>query len=86
MLLRNHGTLAVGDTAANCWVGMFFLERACAMQVKALCGGREGVLLAPDASRWRRGARRRSARGIGGALAWPGCLRKLDRDLPGYDA
>src|SRR5471032_1940345 len=23
MLLRNHGTLAVGRTAADCWVGMF---------------------------------------------------------------
>jgi len=23
--------------------------------------------------------------GIGG-LAWPGCLRQLDRNLPGYDA
>ena len=29
MLLRNHGTLAVGDTAADCWVGMYYLERAC---------------------------------------------------------
>jgi len=26
------------------------------------------------------------SRGIGGALAWPGCLRKLDRESPGYDA
>ena len=24
MLLRNHGTLAVGETAAQAWVGMFF--------------------------------------------------------------
>jgi len=38
MLLRNHGTLAVGQTAAAAWVGMFFLERACAQQVAALSG------------------------------------------------
>src|SRR5206468_3504413 len=41
MLLRNHGTLAVGDTAANCWVGMYYLERACKQQVMALAGGRD---------------------------------------------
>jgi hypothetical protein len=23
--------------------------------------------------------------GLGGMLAWPGLLRKLDRDMPGYD-
>jgi ribulose-5-phosphate 4-epimerase/fuculose-1-phosphate aldolase len=84
MLLRNHGTLAVGDSAANCWVGMYYLERACTMQVKALSGGAEQILIAPDASQAE--VRNQVARGIGGALAWPGCLRKLDRELPGYDA
>ena len=84
MLLRNHGTLAVGDTAANCWVGMYYLERACTMQVAALSGGAQGVLIAPDASQAE--VRSQVARGIGGGLAWPGSLRKLDRELPGYDA
>ncbi|WP_374468855.1 class II aldolase/adducin family protein [Phenylobacterium sp.] len=83
MLLRNHGTLSVGDTAANCWIGMYYLERACSMQVKALSGGRDKVLFAPEASQTE--VRNQVARGIGGGLAWPGCLRKLDRELPGYD-
>jgi ribulose-5-phosphate 4-epimerase/fuculose-1-phosphate aldolase len=74
----------VGDTAANCWVGMYYLERACTMQVKALSAGAEGVLIAPDASQAE--VRNQVGRGIGGALAWPGCLRKLERELPGYDA
>ena len=39
MLLRNHGTLAVGETAAQAWIGIFFLERACAQQVAALTNG-----------------------------------------------
>src|SRR5260221_1747354 len=47
MLLRNHGTLAVGATAADCWTNMFFLERACKQQVMALTVGREDVLIAP---------------------------------------
>ena len=84
MLLRNHGTLSVGDTAANCWVGMYYLERSCTMQVMAMSGGRDNVLLAPQASQDE--VRAQTARGIGGALAWPACLRKLDRQSPGYDA
>jgi ribulose-5-phosphate 4-epimerase/fuculose-1-phosphate aldolase len=84
MLLRNHGTLSVGDSAANCWIGMYYLERACSMQVKALAAGRDRVLMAPEASQVE--VRNQVARGIGGGLAWPGCLRKLDRELPGYDA
>jgi ribulose-5-phosphate 4-epimerase/fuculose-1-phosphate aldolase len=85
MILRNHGTLAVGETAAECWLGMFYLERACTQQVMALAGGREHVLLAPEAA--RRTVAGQVSRGMGmiGALAWPGCLRLLDRESPGYD-
>ena len=84
MLLRNHGTLAVGDTAGACFVGMFYLERACKMQILALSGGREHVLLAPQAAQDE--VRSQTGNGMGGALAWPACLRKLDRESPGYDA
>jgi ribulose-5-phosphate 4-epimerase/fuculose-1-phosphate aldolase len=84
MMLRNHGTLALGESAAECWTGMFFLERACMQQVMALSCGRENVLIAPDAAQDE--VRRQVGRGIGGKLGWAGCLRKLDRELPGYDA
>ena len=84
MLLRNHGTLSVGRTAADCWTGMFFLERACKQQVMALSVGRENVLFAPEAS--QNEVKGQTSRGIGGGLAWPGALRRLDRELPGYDA
>ena len=84
MLLRNHGTLSVGETAADCWVGMFYLERACKQQVMALSAGRDNVLFAPEAS--QNEVKAQVARGIGGKLAWPGCLRRLDREMPGYDA
>ncbi len=84
MLLRNHGTLTVGATAAECWVNMFFLERACKQQVMALSAGRENVRLASEASQSE--VRTQTSRGLGGGLAWPGALRQLDRHLPGYDA
>jgi ribulose-5-phosphate 4-epimerase/fuculose-1-phosphate aldolase len=84
MLLRNHGTLSVGKTAADCWTGMFYLERSCKQQVMALSAGRENVLIAPQAAQDE--VKAQVSRGIGGALAWPGALRKLDRELPGFDA
>jgi ribulose-5-phosphate 4-epimerase/fuculose-1-phosphate aldolase len=84
MLLRNHGTLAVGKTAADCWVNMYYLERSCLQQVMALSAGREGVLIAPAAS--QKEVREQVSRGIGGGLGWPGALRRLDRQSPGYDA
>ena len=84
MLLRNHGTLAVGKTAADCWTGMFYLERACKQQVMALSAGRDNVLIAPQGAQDE--VRSQVSRGIGGGLAWPGALRRLDRENPGYDA
>ena len=84
MLLRNHGTLSVGATAADCWTGMFYLERACMQQVMALSAGRENVLFAPQAAQDE--VLKQTQRGIGGALGWAGNLRRLDRELPGYDA
>jgi ribulose-5-phosphate 4-epimerase/fuculose-1-phosphate aldolase len=86
MLLRNHGTLAVGSTAAECWLGMFFLERACAMQIAALSGGRDKVLIAPTASQVAVKGQASGTMAAVGGLAWPACLRRLDREKPGYDA
>jgi len=86
MLLRNHGTLSAGATAAECWVGMFYLERACKQQVMALSGGRDKVLLAPEAAQAEVRAQVSGGMGGIGRLAWPGALRQLDRALPGYDA
>ena len=86
MMLRNHGTLAAGATAAEAWVGLWHLERACKMQVMAMAAGRDRLLLASESSQ----AEVRKV--VGGGLAvmsslpWPGLLRRLDRQSPGYDA
>jgi len=95
ILLRNHGTLAVGPSAADCWNAMHFLERACSMQVHALSGGREHILIAPEAAQAEvrsqvsgrpNTPRRTEGETLRGALIWPGALRRLDRQMPGYDA
>jgi len=41
MLLRNHGTMAVGRTIGEAWFYLHELERACSIQVAALAGGGE---------------------------------------------
>ena len=86
MMLRNHGTLAVGASAAEAWNAMYFLERACAQQVAALSGGRERILIAPEEA--QETVVGQTSRGMAAVaqLGWPGLLRKLDRNSPGYDA
>ncbi len=85
MLLRNHGTLSVGMNAAAAFIGIFFLERACAQQVAALSGGAEKVLIAPEPAQAEARGQSRGLAMVSG-LAWPGLKRKLDRLNPGYDA
>jgi len=86
MMLRNHGTLATGATAAEAWVMLFHLERACRMQVMALTAGRDRVLMTSEAARQE--VFKVTGRGMGAVaeLPWPGLLRRLDRKSPGYDA
>ena len=54
MILRNHGTLAVGKNVGECFVRLYFLERACQAQIMALRRA--------TASTTRRKARPRSRR------------------------
>ena len=79
MMLRNHGTLAIGRSCADAFLRMYFLERACSMQVRALSGGakinwpNQGV---PEKTKGQGAA---GFEGPIGALAWPALIRKLDR-------
>ncbi len=80
MILRNHGLLATGADCADAFLRLFFLERACTMQVKALAVGRDGVNMPNQgvAEKTAGQARFANANGIG-KLAWPALMRKLDR-------
>jgi len=77
MLLRNHGTLALGATAAECWNAMYYLERACSIQIAALSGGLANARAAPIEA--QQTVARQIARGTSAHLAWPGALRMLAR-------
>jgi len=92
MILRNHGTLTCGATAALTFTRMFFLERACAMQIMALTAGRSGVLECDEPLQMKvagQGGMTEHSTGMSvltEKLVWPALLRKLDRQLPGYAA
>ncbi|MEN0077866.1 MAG: class II aldolase/adducin family protein [Pseudomonadota bacterium] len=88
LLLRNHGTLTVGGSAAEAFLRMFFLERACSMQVRALSAGRENVLEGSQAVQdvVKSQSNPQGTAIVARQLAWPGLLRRLDRQSPGYDA
>src|SRR5438309_10553412 len=84
VILRNHGLLTLGRTAAEAFLGMFLLERACKIQILAQSGGTELAKIPNDIV--DRVASQMSAVtvGQGATLTWPGLLRKLDRIDPSY--
>ncbi|MFN2499404.1 MAG: class II aldolase/adducin family protein [Pyrinomonadaceae bacterium] len=79
LILRNHGLLTVGKTAAEAFLSMYILERACRIQILSQAGG--GTLLPVSPAILQGVAAQVGAVtvGQGAQLTWPGLLRKLDR-------
>ncbi len=85
LMLRNHGTLAWGGTAAEAFTAIYFLEQACRQQIAALSAGRAGVLeVSPDVQ--DKVAPLSQGVAFVGVLVWPGLMRRLAREMPGYDS
>jgi ribulose-5-phosphate 4-epimerase/fuculose-1-phosphate aldolase len=85
MMLRNHGTLTCGDSVATAFLRMFYLERACKMQVLAQAGG-ELLECREELQNIVTGQTKPVFNAaFGGALAWPAVLRRVDRQLPGFN-
>ncbi len=91
LLLRNHGTLALGTSPGAAWLGIYQLEKACTAQIRALSGGRDGVLIAPlaaqeEVAKLVAGQGRGTSDRVSTAdLAWAALLRRVDQESPGYD-
>lgn len=84
MILRNHGTLTVGRDVPGAFTRMFFLERACRMQVAALSAGYENINWPSQAAIDTVEAQGRRGMDKAGQLEWPALMRKLDRLDPSY--
>jgi ribulose-5-phosphate 4-epimerase/fuculose-1-phosphate aldolase len=79
LMLRNHGLLTVGATIADAFLAMYIFEAACTIQVRALAGNKELVSIGSALVRTAQEQSRVVTGSLGGRLAWPGLLRKIDR-------
>ncbi len=80
LMLRNHGLLTLGGTIADAFLSMYLFETVCTIQVRAQAGGGELITVDPRIIAGAQAQAKQATRGVGGgALTWPGLLRRLDR-------
>ncbi len=85
LMLRNHGLLTLGPTIADAFLAMYVFETVCTIQVRAMAGGAPLIRVDPGIIATAAEQARQATRGVGGgALTWPGLLRRLDRADPSY--
>ena len=77
MILRNHGTLALGNNVAEAFTNIYFLEKACSYQVRALSGNLE--LNYPSEESIETTRQQGEGREMAAALLWPAVKRKMER-------
>ncbi|WDU64090.1 class II aldolase/adducin family protein [Pseudomonas poae] len=89
MILRNHGLMTCGASIPDTFLRMFILQRACEIQLMAQGTGVALTRIAQhilDSAQQMINGAMRSTNDMGGSLPWPALLRKLDQQMPGYDA
>ncbi|WP_226663762.1 class II aldolase/adducin family protein [Microbulbifer aggregans] len=84
MILRNHGLLTCGASVADAFLFMFVLQKSCEIQVAALAGDRPLTPVPQPIIDKIIGEGNKVTSNLGGQIAWPGLLRKLDRMDPSY--
>ena len=84
MILRHHGLLTVGRTVAEAFYWMFYLNRACELQVTAQSTGARLDIAPPEVVARTRAQFTDSP--TKGWLPWQALRRKLDREQPDYRA
>lgn len=82
MILRNHGLLSVGESIAEAFSVLAYLEKSCQTQIDALSGGVELEL--PSEEVCEHTAQQFEKFAPLGSRDWPGLLRKLDRIDPSF--
>ena len=84
MIMRNHGLLTAGGSVGEAFVRMYYLDKACEIQIEALATGRELELPPPEVCEE---AARRSVNIDGhpfGEVEWTALVRQLDREDASY--
>jgi ribulose-5-phosphate 4-epimerase/fuculose-1-phosphate aldolase len=85
LMLRNHGTLTAGKSIAQAFELMYFLEKACKIQILTQTAGAE-IQHPSEESIQNTVNDLQAVAGANGAdlLVWPALLRKLDRIDSGF--
>jgi ribulose-5-phosphate 4-epimerase/fuculose-1-phosphate aldolase len=83
MILRNHGLLAGGASAAAAFHEIYFLERACQIQIQALAGGTRLRVPSNETCELTASQFNRDDSPAIAELAWQAALRLID--TPGSD-
>jgi len=81
MIMRNHGLITCGKSAGEAFILMYYLNRACKVQLQALATGRK--LHMPDPETWTQAAKQYS-HFEPGVHEWPALVRLLDKEDPSY--
>lgn len=85
MMLRNHGTLAVGESVGEAFLRLYFLERACEAQVLALSSARDSINRPPQGAHEITAKQgQQGVKALADNLAWPALRRKAYRLDPGF--
>src|SRR5271170_2141046 len=84
LMLRNHGLLVASSSIPEAFLAMYTFEAACAIQIKAQSGGGELIPIAKPILDGIMAQAKMVSGGMGGKLAWPALLRRLDRIDPSY--
>jgi ribulose-5-phosphate 4-epimerase/fuculose-1-phosphate aldolase len=84
MILRNHGTIAVGKNVGECFIRLYYLERACQAQIMALSAG-DQLNTPPQGSPEITAQQGEIGLPLAAnLLAWPALKRKAHRLDPGF--
>lgn len=84
LMLRNHGLLTVGKTIADAFLNMYVFEAACTIQIRAQAGAGDLIKIAPAIISSAQQQAKAVTQSLGGLLAWPGLLRRLERKDSSY--
>ena len=86
VMLDHHGLYAVGRSAQEAWFVTFHLHQACEVQLRAMSSGQ--TLLLPSEEHLQRQYMEMVSSpdyAYDGSREWAGCVRKVNRELPGYE-
>lgn len=83
LFMANHGVITAGRTVAEAFDRLYFLERACQIQILAGSGTKQRRLISPQVTA-RLAAQRADAENLAAERLFDAFKRTLDREEPDY--